>query len=71
MAIPSKENVQIADLIHNSLKYIDLYIKPLEYIGNHQEWLGTGWEYPTYVLQLGAFLAGACFFLQKVFWKHK
>ena len=23
-------------------------------------------EYPTYVLQLGAFLAGACFFLQGI-----
>ena len=28
-------------------------------MGNHEKWLGIGWEYPTYVLQPGAFLAVA------------
>ena len=28
---------------------------------NHWEWLENGWQYPTYVLQPGAFLTGASF----------
>ena len=38
---------------------------------NRWEWLGNCWEYPTHVLQPGAFLAGFFFCLLKVAWNSK
>ena len=53
----------IEKYIENSLKLIELHIKPIKMDG---EWLGNGWDYPTYVLGSGAFLAGAFFFLKSL-----
>ena len=53
----SQNKIKIEDLIQNPLQYMDLNIKPIEI---YREPWGIGWEYPTYVLQPGVFLAFFC-----------